>query len=274
MALTRELQSPLLSEDDVLRRAALLQLITRPSIEAAKNLIDALVYFLRKDPKVAETFEQALCTPGLAPLSEAPLLELLDDEREVIREEAAFLLFKLKIRQSSRERMAQALADDQSAWVRAYSAKALAVLCGPSVSPVLAEAIDNEATLEAIARMGEALALTGDPAAAAVLRDQAEQLREREPPADAEAPEQWARTAGQIALLFDALAAKLEGGADSDEADFEDDGTTFTYDHEQHGEVQVAGDRMFGGYVAQFDGDPAQRLCFDSPGALALLTPS
>jgi len=50
------------------------------------------------------------------------------------------------------------------------------------LGPALTEAMDNEATLEAIARLGEALALTGDARLAPVLREQAEQLRERQAP--------------------------------------------------------------------------------------------
>jgi hypothetical protein len=264
MSLTRKMDSPLLSEDEALRRASLMQLIHAPTTEGAKALIQALLHFLRERPAVAAEFEHVLYTPPLGPLAEGPLLQLLDEEDEAVREEGAFILYKLKLRASSRARMAQALTGDESPWVRAYAAKALAMLPGSGAAPLIAEAIDNEATLEAIGRMGEALALAGDPASATVLRDQAEQLRERSAPASASQPEQWAKAAGHIALLLEALAAKLEGEAP--EGKLEDWGAAFRFTHPEHGAVLVGGGVAHGGYTARV-GERREVLDFDSETA-------
>jgi len=267
MALTREMDSPLISEDDALRRAALLQLAHMPSLEGAKAIVEALVFFLKERPKVAEEFEHVLYTPPLAALAEAPVLQLLDEENEAVREEAAFILYKMRVRTSSRARLGQALAADQSPWVRAYAAKALAMLPGSKVAAELGEAIDNEAMPGIIGRMGEAIALCGDASLAEVLRDQAEQLRERQAPADAAQPDLWVRTAGQVALFLDALAAKLSGEL-PEGAKLEELPGAFAFTHPDFGKIAVAGGLEQGGYAARVHtASGAEHLDFDSPDA-------
>jgi hypothetical protein len=267
MPLTRELDSPLISEDDALRRAALLQLVTMPSLEGAKAIVEALVFFLKERPQVAGEFEHVLYNPPLAPLAEAPMLELLDEEDDAVREEAAFILYKMKIRASSRARLVEALSEDQSPWVRAYAAKALGMLSGGNASALLAEAIDNEAMPEIVARMGEALAMCGDPTVAEVLRDQAQQLRERKAPVDAPQPDLWIRTAGQVALLFDALAAKVADEA-PDGASLLKLGEAWVFEHPALGKITLAGGLEQGGFAARVHTPTGvEALELDSPEA-------
>ncbi|MBS2027777.1 MAG: HEAT repeat domain-containing protein [Deltaproteobacteria bacterium] len=275
MPLTREMDSPLLSEDEALRKASLLAITNVPTPEAAKAVINALLHFLKERPEVAPEFEHVLYTPPLGPLAEEPLLQLLDEDDDAVREEAAYILFRLKIRSSSRARMLKALTDDDSHWVRAYAAKALAMLQGSGAGAQLATAIDDEATLEAIARMGEALALTGDASHAAVLRDQAEQLRERSAPPDAVQPDLWVKSAGEIALLFDALAAHLEGQAPAG-ATLEARGdNAWRYSHPDLGTIEVGGGPSFFGYAARVTrGEGVEVLELDSHDAMKLLAQS
>lgn len=265
MPLTRNLESPLISEDEVLRRAALLQLVNMPSLEGVKQLVQAMVFFLREKPEVAEEFVRHLARPPLAALAEEPVLHLLDDEDLEVREQAARVLYQMRIRTSSKARVLQALGEDESPYVRAYAAKALALLPQSGVRAQLEEAIDEEAELQSIARFGEALALVGEPTSAAVLRDQAEQLRERQPPAGEPEPQAWTQTAGDVALFLDALAARLEGSA---EASTRPD--AWRYAHPEHGSIRVAGGPARLGYAAELRRDGAVRPFYtDSRDALA-----
>ena len=244
-----------------------------PTQEAAKAVINALLHFLKERPEVASEFEHVLYTPPLGPLAEEPLLHLLDEEDDAVREEAAYILFKLKIRTSSRARISKALTDDDSAWVRAYAAKSLAMLQGAEASAQLASAIDDEATLEAIARMGEAIALTGDASQADVLRDQAEQLRERSAPKDANQPAIWVKSASEIALFLDALAAHLEGQAPEGATLEPRGGHAWRYAHPDFGEIEVGGGASHFGYAARVKrGETTSALELDSPEALKLLS--
>ncbi len=215
MPVTRFAEDPLLSEDETLRRAALFHLGQSPTSESVKAILRALLHFMQESATLAEPFVTALTTSPMARAAEEPILELLDHAEESVREQAAFMLYRIRIRESSRKRMLQVLKDDQSHWARAYAAKALAMLGGNEVGGVLVEAIDNEATPEAVSRLAEAIALLGRPGFGEALVEQAEQLRERGAHAGADADRGAELQA--CALFVEALAVRLgaavEGGA-------------------------------------------------------------
>ena len=212
MSVKRDSESPLLSDEEVLRRAALLQLVHRPSLEGAKAIIHALIHFLQDRPELAREFEDVLYTPPLGRLAEEPVLALLDHDNDEVRAIAARILFRLGVSTRSREKLSAALKSDVNPWTRVYAAKALALLPSGNAGAMLVEAIDNEALPEFVARIGDALALLGHSDHAEVLRDQATQLRERsQPTSNLLPPALWTEQAEGYALYLEALAGLLEG---------------------------------------------------------------
>jgi hypothetical protein len=251
MSLKRDSESPLLSDEDVLRRAALLQLVHRPSLEGAKAIIHALIHFLQDRPELSREFEDVLYTPPLGRLAEEPVLALLDHDSDEVRAIAARILFKLGVSTRSREKLAAALEGDSNPWTRVYAAKALALLPSGNAGPLLVEAIDNEALPEFVARIGDALALLGNAAHAEVLRDQATQLRDRvQPASNLLPPALWAEQAEGYALYLEALGGLLEGTLTVLEPGIWRHGTT----------VLLAGGPNVGGHAARVKVSSSQML--------------
>jgi hypothetical protein len=209
MPVTRFAEDPLLSEDETLRRAALLALGRAPTPDSARAILRALLHFMQDTPALAEPFVTALITPPMARIAEDPILELMDHAEEAVREQAAFMLYRIRLRETSRARLVRALKEDRSGWVRAYASKALALLGGADIGTLVAEAIDNEATPEAVSRMAEALALLGRQEHAHVLADQAEQLWER-----SESDPATAESLQACALFVEALATRLDASVE------------------------------------------------------------
>lgn len=263
MSLKRDTESPLLSDEEVLRRAALLQLVHRPSLEGAKAIIHALLHFLQGRPELAAELEDVLHTPPLGRLAEAPVLALLDHANPEVRAIAARILFKLGVATSSRARLVTALQADTNPWTRVYAAKALARLPSGGAGPLLAEAIDNEAKPEFVARLGDALALVGDASFAPVLRDQAEQLRTRgQPEADLLPPALYREQAQGYALYLEALAGLLEGNLTALEPGI----------WRKDADVLLAGGAQAGGHAARVKVESSQMLLeHDARAALLAL---
>src|SRR3984885_9087883 len=87
---TRFAEDPLLSEDETLRRAALLALGRAPTPDSARAILRALLPLMQDTPALAAPFVTALVTPPMARIAEDPILELMDHAEEAVREQASF----------------------------------------------------------------------------------------------------------------------------------------------------------------------------------------
>lgn len=209
MPVSRTAPTPLTNDDDIVRRAALLAFVQTPTPDGARDLIDGLLHWLKRKPAIAEEFIAALSQPQGFEHVRGPATALILDADPDVRGVGALLVYRVGPVEAGRGQLEKLLLEDPSPFARAYAGKALAQLGGPSVHDKLAEAIDAEATLDAISRLGEALALHGDPRAAEVLADQAAQLEERNPPPNFPQPvAAWHRTLKILGVALRGLGAR------------------------------------------------------------------
>jgi hypothetical protein len=273
MPLTRTTEDPLYSTEESLRRVALLQLTSHPTLEGARSAVRAMLHFMSSSPALAEEFSSALARPPLSLVAEPALRELLDHAEVEAREQGAFLLYRVGLSEQARARAIDALHRDSSPWVRSYMAKALALLGGGEIGPLLVEALDNEATLEAQSRVAEAIALMRDPQLAPTLKNLAEEVWESTLPTTVDDPQEHLRIATACGMFADALCAKLDPSLSNAKLVPGEQPDTWRYTSDSRGSLDLAGGTSYRGFAAKVNAKdmPTLMLPQDSPEALALL---